>query len=68
MNTDTGALYTTDEAIAAAQARGEILAFLGPEAARIVKLGQGEQRRRERKASRKAARKQQRASRRVNRR
>ena len=66
MNTETGVVYRTPEAIAEAQARGEPLAYIGPRVDRLLELGrQAEQRLRDR-AKRK--RKQQQQSRRRNRR
>ena len=64
MNTDTGALYRTRDAIDAAQARGEPLAMVSERVARLVGAGQ----RAEAKAAAKRRRKMAKQSRRANRR
>jgi hypothetical protein len=67
MNTDTGVLYEGLAAIHAAERRGEPLALLGDQAARIVRAGHAALRRESRRAKRKGKRKMAEASRRRNR-
>lgn len=64
MNTDTGAIYRSQEAIEAAQSRGEPLAFVSERVAKMVTTGK----RAEAKAAAKRRRKMTRQSRRANRR
>lgn len=64
MNTDTGAIYRTQEAIEAAQLRGEPLAFVSERVVKLVSAGQ----RTEHKAAAKRKRKAVKQSRRANRR
>lgn len=65
MNTDTGALYRTAQAITEAQARGEPLAMVSERVARAVEIGT---RSIDRKAARKHKRQMAKQSRRANRR
>ena len=68
MNTETGVVYRTPEAIAEAQARGEPLAYIGPRVDRLLELGRHAEQRLRDRAKRKRKRKQQQQSRRRNRR
>lgn len=67
MNTDTGKLYEDANAIRAARLRGEPLAVLGPEAARVVRAGQAALRHERQRARRKAKRRMVAGSKRRNR-
>lgn len=64
MNTDTGAIYRTQEAIEAAQLRGEPLVMVSERVARLMNAG----RRAEAKVAAKQRRKMAKQSRRANRR
>lgn len=64
MNTDTGAIYRTQEAIEAAQARGEPLAMVSERVVKLISAG----RHAEAKAAAKRRRKMAKQSKRANRR
>lgn len=68
MNTDTGDIYHGEAQIARAIAEGLPIVPVSERVARLMMLGQGEERRRQRRADRKAKRKMGRESRRRNRR